>query len=253
MTAYNTLDLKQMDLSNIDASWRPCVREALKKMDPAYLAQLIHTSDWLPGIEKIFNAFSLPVNKVNYVLFGESPYPRADSANGYAFWDAAVEEIWTPTGLSKRVNRATSLRNFIKMLLIGEGLLDPAHCTQTDIANVDKTGLVQTNSELFGNLTRQGFLLLNASLVLGEGLVRKDAVAWQPFIKHILTFLFEKRPGVTLILLGNIANAIDKLIDHPEIKRLYAEHPYNLSFIQNPKVIKFFKPFRLLVSMKTSG
>ena len=59
--------------------------------------------------------------QVNYVLFGES-LPRRASANGYAFWDAAVK-IMVSFGNSKTVNRATSLLNILKMLLIAEGCL----------------------------------------------------------------------------------------------------------------------------------
>src|SRR5690348_5345377 len=108
------------NLQAADPSWQQCLAEALTKMDSAYLEELYANAHWLPGSKNIFNAFSLPVSKTNYVLFGESPYPRAVSANGYAFWDAAVNQLWSDTGLSKTVNRATSLRNIIKMLLIAE-------------------------------------------------------------------------------------------------------------------------------------
>jgi uracil-DNA glycosylase len=240
-------------LTSVDPSWHPCLLEALHQMDPDYLKQLHHNQNWLPGPEKIFNAFSLPVNQIHYVLFGESPYPRAASANGYAFWDAAVTQLWSKTGLSKQVNRATSLRNIIKMLLVTEKLLLPHETSQAAIAALDKQRLIQTNEELFNRFLQQGFLLLNASLVLrlgqdqGPGQVLKDARAWQPFLKYILEYLFHKRPHVQLILLGNIANQIDKLIDHFEIKRLYAEHPYNLSFISNPEIQKFFNPLNILI------
>ncbi len=229
-----------------DPSWHSCLKQALEKMDPLYLDSLYNTTNWLPGHYKIFNAFSLPFHQTHYVLFGESPYPRQDSANGYAFWDAAVNELWSDTGLSKPVNRATSLRNIIKMLLIAEGGLNPDETTQEAIAKIDKNDLVTTNEEFFNNFLSHGFLLLNATPVLRSGQVQKDARAWQIFIKHILNFIFEERPHTQLILLGNIANAIEKVITHPETRRFYAEHPYNISFITNPTVIHFFRPFHLL-------
>src|SRR5436190_2193289 len=126
------------NLQAADSSWHECLKEALSKIDSTYLENLYQNPNWLPGHKNIFNAFSLPVNKTNYVLFGESPYPRAASANGYAFWDAAVMELWSETGLSKTVNRATSLRNIIKMLLIAEGELLPQQTSQSDIRNIDK-------------------------------------------------------------------------------------------------------------------
>lgn len=230
----------------VDSSWRPCLKEALAQMDPAYLDSLYQTTHWLPGADKIFNAFSLPVSKVKYALFGESPYPRSQSANGFAFWDAAVQELWSEKGLSKPVNRATSLRNIIKMLLISEKVLDQNQVKQENIANLNKERFISTNQELFGNFLKHGFLLLNATPVLQPMSVRKDATAWLPFIKTVLDFLHHERKDLQLILFGNIANTIDKLLTYHSFKIFYAEHPYNLSFITNPKVIEFFTPLHLL-------
>jgi len=241
MTTQNLLNLNA-----IDPSWHACIKAGLKKMDPSYLADLTQSTEWLPGSEKIFNAFSIPITQVNYVLFGESPYPRAISANGYAFWDAAVGELWSPSGLSKPVNRATSLRNILKMLLVAEGLLKPGQTSQPDITKINKQSLIQTNNEFFSQLLKKGFLLLNATPVLRPDEVRKDALAWQPFIKHVIDFLIDHRPHIQFILLGNVAKTIDKfLINHP-VKSLHAEHPYNISFIHNSAVIAFFSPLHLL-------
>ncbi|MCD6039918.1 MAG: ung [Gammaproteobacteria bacterium] len=234
------------NLDKVDSSWRDCLIQALTKVDPAYLAELNNHTQWLPGPEKIFNAFTLPINKINYVLLGESPYPRPESANGYAFWDASVTDLWSATGLSKSVNRATSLRNLIKMLLLAKGALHPQKMSQADIAQINKDGLVKTNHAFFNNFLSSGFLLLNTSLVLQSTPVRKDAKAWQPFLLHLLNFLYHQRPHIRMILLGNLANAVEKLIKHLPIKTLHAEHPYNISFIFNPSVLAFFKPLDLL-------
>jgi uracil-DNA glycosylase len=233
-------------LRHVDSSWQDCIKEALTKMDPNYLEELHQNTNWLPGSNNIFNAFSISVDKINYILFGESPYPRGESANGYAFWDAAVTDIWSSTGLSKRVNRATSLRNIIKMLLVAEGLLKPETTTQDEIIKLDKTLFVKTNQALFTNFLNHGFLLLNASLVLRPTAVKKDAIAWQPFLQHVLHFLLQKKTRVQFILFGQIANIIDQLIDLPSTGKLQAEHPYNISFINNPKVLDFFRPLHLL-------
>lgn len=232
----------------VHPSWNDCLKRALSKVDPNYLTHLSENTEWLPGREKIFSAFSLPVDKVKYILFGESPYPRIISANGYAFWDAAVKEIWNESGMSKAVNRATSLRNFIKMLLVAENALTPEHTSQEDIAALDKTHFAQTNEELFFNFLHHGFLLLNATLVLQATPVKKDANAWRPFIKEIINYLLQQHHELHLILFGKIANVIDELIGHPPgLKKLVAEHPYNHSFISNKEVINFFKPLHLLL------
>jgi len=229
-----------------DPSWHAILQTALSTMDPAYLKQLEASNHWLPGSEKIFNAFSLPLENTRYILFGESPYPRAQSANGYAFWDAAVDHLWSETGLSKSVNRATSLRNFIKMLLVARKDLT-SDCSQPAIAKLEKTHYIQTIQDLFNHLMNAGFLLLNASLVLSEKYpVNQEAKFWQPFMSRLLTQLADS--DIKLVLFGNIAKKLEKS-DHQLIQKfdiLKAEHPYNLSFISNTAVLEFFQPFNLL-------
>lgn len=237
--------MKKLSLAPIHPSWLPVVKSALAKMSPEYISHLEQT-EWLPGPEKIFNAFSLPLAQVKYVLLGESPYPRAQSANGYAFWDNAVKELWSPQGLSKTVNRATSLRNFIKMLLVTDHYLAPTDMSQGAIAALDKTGLVQTAADLFENMQKQGILLLNASLVLSQQPVKLDAAAWQPFMLEMFTQLHQHYPKIQFILLGKIAAIILRLCPFLEPQSFVAEHPYNLSFITNSEVQQFFKAFYLL-------
>lgn len=235
-----------LNLNSIHASWLPIVKTALAKMEPAYLTALAQSSDWLPGPHTIFNAFSLPLAETQYILFGESPYPRAASANGYAFWDEAVTDLWSPQGLSKAVNRATSLRNFMKMLLLTHKLLTAEDLSQTAISALSKNGLIQTAADLFGNMQTKGILLLNASLVLSEHPVKYDAKAWQPFMQSVLQQLAVINPHIQLILLGKIAEYIAALCPALGKNSFVAAHPYNLSFIYDADVLAFFKPLQLL-------
>ncbi len=213
-------------------------------MDQEYLKTLLQQPGWLPGIDKLFNAFSLPLDDTQYILFGESPYPRAESANGYAFWDASVGNIWSKTGLTKMVNKATSLRNIIKMLLVAERQLTPDDTSQTAISKIDKSNYIKTLTELFNNLNEKGILLLNATLVLRTGKVSYDSRYWLAFIESLLSELSNR--DIILILLGKIAKIIDRLAIAKHYQKIYAEHPYNLSFINNPNMLTFFKRFTLL-------
>lgn len=241
------MTMNALDNTLADRSWQPFLQQALSRVNDEYLTQLTTSSDWLPGPHAIFNAFSLPLDKVQYVLFGESPYPRAESANGYAFWDAAVHQLWSPTGFDKKVNRATSLRNMLKMMLVADGRLQANLTTQEAIARIDKSDLITTNQELFNNFLKHGFLLLNATPVLQPHQPpKKDAKAWQPFIQTMLQSLLTERPSIQLILFGKIAGSIDPHIQHYANPKLYAEHPYNLSFINNAEVLAFFKKLKLL-------
>lgn len=235
-----------MNIANTHPSWKPLLQTALGAVDTHYLDSLASDIDWLPGSDAIFNAFSTPLENTRYVLMGESPYPRPQSANGYAFWDDAVGSLWSDTGLSKPVNRATSLRNIIKMLLVARGDLQPTETTQEAIAAVNKSLLVQTNTEFFTKLTNNGFLLLNASLIFRPKKVPVDAKAWLPFMETLLAGLHEINPNIELLLFGKIAEKIGGLDSLSTIKRFIAEHPYNLSFIKNQQVLDYFKPLGLL-------
>lgn len=229
--------------------WHPILRDALTKMDPIYLNELQATTGWLPGIEAVFAAFSLPLSVMNYILLGESPYPRLQSANGYAFWDKAVGSLWSNTGFSKEVNRATSLRNLIKMLLVARGDLD-SDLSQQAIARLDKSIYIGTAAQLFGAFKKNGFLLLNAALVYSEGQVLYHARKWQPFIHRLFQQLAEYQSPPKLVLFGRIAEQVPKT---NLIAVLLAEHPYNISFITNPLVIEFFKPLDLLSYEKNNN
>lgn len=222
--------------------WHPLLECALEVMDNKYLDKLQSTPDWLPGITSIFAAFSLPLSSTRYILLGESPYPRPQSANGYAFWDASVLNLWSETGLSKQVNRATSLRNLIKMLLLARGDLS-SDFSQDAIANLDKSNYLQTAAQLFGAFMEKGFLLLNACLVYKDGQVPYHARQWRPFIHSLFQQLAKRSPSLKLVLFGKIAEQVPKTNLTPV---LLAEHPYNISFITNPAVIEFFKPLDLL-------
>lgn len=249
--SYSEASIKTMQATAFAAvhpSWHPLIDQAWSTIDPAYLNQLADSEDWLPGPANLLNAFSLPQSAVKVVLFGESPYPRAASANGYAFWDQAITALWSPSGLDKRVNRATSLRNLLKMLLIADGRLTPDDTSQAAIAALDKSNLVQTGAALFQNCLNHGFLLLNASLVLQDRPPVKDAREFSPFLSRLMHGLLQNRPDITLLLLGRIAKDLSPLLPKAHTKRLSAMHPYNIEFIQHPEIIEFFRPLRLLAN-----
>jgi len=223
--------------------WHDFLCCALSAMDASYLSTLQTSAVWLPGLPSLFAAFSVPLSSIHYILLGESPYPRANSANGYAFWDKSVGSLWSSTGLSKEVNRATSLRNLIKMLLLARGDLTNDF-SQEAIARVDKDSCVKTAADLFAAFMDQGFLLLNASLVYTEGEVPYHARMWLPFMKCLLQAIAGYNPSLRLVLFGKIA---EKIPETSLLPALVAEHPYNISFITNKAVIEFFKPMDLLM------
>jgi len=237
--------------AEVHDQWKDILIEALQSVDTDYLTELVQSNDWLPGIDQLFSAFRRDRQNLRYILIGESPYPRAESANGIAFYDAAVDALWSETGLSKPVNRATSMRNIIKTALLAEGFIeaDPeGKISQASIAMVDKSGMIQTMGDLFQVLQDRGFLMLNATPVLHS--MRKpviEAKYWQGFLGRLLELLAPsaKHP-VTLVLWGKIAETIESLELSTNYQKLVSEHPYNLSFIHNREMQGLFREIGVL-------
>ena len=235
------------------ASWHPHLAaglEAMMRATPDYLPALAH-DDYLPTGGRLFAAFALPLAQVRYVLVGEGPYPRAESATGVCFMDGAVGELWSDTGLSKPVNRATSLRNFKKMLLVADGQLridDTGGAALAPIAQAARAGgAIQTLAELQDKLLDEGFLLLNASLVFRKHVAPVvDARAWVPFQRAVFAALAGQQAKPTLVLWGKIAEQLKKVPETEGFPQIHAEHPYNLSFIGHEGMHKLFGPMRLL-------
>jgi len=247
MTLAETL----IDRSGVNNDWRQILQQAFTAVDSEYLESLLQAENWLPGSDRLLAAFRRERAGVRYLLIGESPYPRRESANGIAFYDAAVGELWADSGLSKAVNRATSLRNIVKTSLLGEGLLQrdaDGKITQDAIARLDKSGLIQTLPELFDNLENAGFLLLNATPVLHPE--RKPAVEaryWQDFLEQLLALIAQHSAHrISLVLWGKIAGLVETMPASANYDKLVCAHPYNISFIDNPDMLQLFAELQVL-------
>ena len=240
-----------------DVSWRPVLLRGLEAMnaaDPAYLPALAQ-DEYLPTKNRLFAAFAQPLDAVRYVLVGEGPYPREESATGVCFMDGAVGALWSSAGLSKQVNRATSLRNFMKMLMVADGLLTPESTTGEAVTDVAQRAqapdahFIQTLPELQNNLHANGFLLLNAALVFRPHVPpAKEAKAWQPLLDMVLEALADRagQPAPTLVLWGKVAALLQAMAVTKRFPHAVAEHPYNLSFIKNKDMQRLFGPMKLL-------
>lgn len=246
------------DLLLADSSWRPALQEGLRAMaaaEPEYFPAL-EKDAYLPTHNRVFAAFAQPLDAVRYVLVGEGPYPRPESATGVCFMDGAVKSLWSERGFSKQVNRATSLRNFMKMLLVSDGKLSLGQTSGEPMieiarqANAPDSSFIQTLPELQANLINHGFLLLNASLVFRAHVPPiKEAKAWRPFLQTVLDTLAarpRRKSLPTLVLWGKVAELLDALPANALFPKAIAEHPYNLSFIGNAAMHALFGPLHLL-------
>jgi len=233
-------------LDDIDKSWQETIAYAMKALPADYVDFLDKDSNYIPNKANFLNAFkTLPKNRVKYILFGQDPYPRAQSATGYAFIDGAVEHIFSHNGLSKSVNRATSLRNFIKMALVADGRLDCSNTSQSAIAALCKSDLIDSIDELRSNFERSGVLLLNTALIFTSKEQSKSNIKmWQGFIQRLLESMIDIDPN--LILFGTYAKELKKIAVVSKMDTIDLEHPYNHTFICNQKAQDLFKDMQLL-------
>jgi uracil-DNA glycosylase len=228
------------------ASWQPLLEEAYASLSTEYRNFLETNSDYFPTQENYFNAFkTLEKENVKYILFGQDPYPRVESAGGYAFIDTNVKTLFSPKGLSKEVNRATSLRNFIKMALVASGDLKQEDTSQDAIVQVDKSQMIDSIDALRKNFEKNGVLLLNTALIFTDKKSsNKHVKAWRSFMQTLLKGL--EREGITLILFGTHAKELKKHLPLERFETIELEHPYNHTFISNPKALKLFGEMKLL-------
>lgn len=227
-------------------SWDNILADAYTSLEKEYQKFLEEDKDYFPSKENYFNAFkTLHKDKVKYILFGQDPYPRKESAGGYAFIDMKVQKLFSPSGLSKEVNRATSLRNFIKMALVASHRLTTEDTSQESIVRLDKTGMIDSIDELRLNFEKNGVLLLNTALIFTDKKsTKKHVKAWQPFVQTLLGALEENAPK--LILFGAHAKDLKKQFSLDAFETIELEHPYNHTFISNPKALDLFGPMKLL-------
>jgi uracil-DNA glycosylase len=231
---------------HVDPSWKKIVEYAYDGLSPKYREFLEKNEGYFPTFSNFLNAFhTLELKNTKYILFGQDPYPRQESANGYAFIDANVKTLFSQKGFSKEVNRATSLRNFLKMLLLSEGYLKIDDLSQEAISNIDKSEFIDSIDALRENFERSGVLLLNTALIFTcKEDTKLHVKEFRVFMHRFLSRLCEH--NVKLILFGSMAKDIKKSLPSAlEFKTVETLHPYNIGFITDEKVQKFFKPLHL--------
>ncbi len=232
-------------ISNVHSSWEDILAKCFDSFDDEYLNFLEQDNNYFPNKENFLNAFkTLPLTQTKYILFGQDPYPREESAIGYAFIDGKVKALFSDEGLSKEVNRATSLRNFMKMLFVCEGELHEDFSKEA-VAKIKRSKYIQTIGELRLNFEKNGVLLLNMALVFSSKQESKKHIkAWRGFVQRFLEQL--QKENIELILFGKIAQDIEKIDEAKSFTKHILPHPYNISFITDTKAHQLFKPMCLL-------
>ena len=231
----------------VDSSWQDIVKYAYSGLSEEYKNFLEQDSGYFPNFSNFLNAFcTLNLKETRYILFGQDPYPRKESASGYAFIDNNVKSIFSVNGFSKEVNKATSLRNFLKMLLLSEGYLSSDDLSQNAISKIPKDDFIDSIDELRVNFEKNGVLLLNTALVFTcKEDTKLHVKEFRVFMQRLLSRLVKHK--IELILFGEMAKDIKKQLPSAlEFKTVETLHPYNIGFIHDLKVWNTFAPMKLL-------
>ena len=152
-----------------------------------------------PDAGRIFAAFDAsPFDKTRVVILGQDPYHGPNQANGLAF------------SVNPGIPLPPSLKNIY-----------------TEIEN--EFGAAPTDGDLSG-WARQGVLLLNATLTVGQGMPKSHAgIGWEQFTDAAVAALASRREGIVYMLWGSDAARKGALIPRDRNLVLTAPHPSPLS------------------------
>ncbi len=211
------------------------LEEFYRKLD-AFVRQF---DSILPEPEKIFNVFhKVPPARVCCVLYGEDPYPRRESANGIAFWDAQITS-WEDRTVGN------SMKNILKALLVTHGLATYqtpiAHCRQ-----IAREQGLRSPGALFEFWLSKGVLLINAALTFSSPQHKKKHTDfWLPFHQSLIEALNSQGASPFYILWGKKALRFEpwiaRTIDRKD-KILINGHPTYIHHFLDPGRPKF-SPF----------
>ena len=162
----------------------------------AFLKEEIQQKTIYPQGSRIFAAFNFtPLPAVRVVILGQDPYHGKGQAHGLCF------------SVPEGVKPPPSLVNIYKELNSDLGI--PVAST----GNLEKW-------------TRQGILLLNATLTVRAGDAGShQGKGWETFTDQVIKSISDLRAGVVFLLWGNYAQAKETLIDPNKHFILKAPHP----------------------------
>lgn len=184
----------------IDPSWQEILKDEFDKEYFEKLTKFVKqeyaTTKVYPEGKNIFRAFELcPFDKVKVVILGQDPYHGPKQANGLCF--SVGEGIPLPP----------SLQNIYKEI-------------ESD------TGAKMPSSGSLDNWSRQGVLLLNATLTVRANKPGSHQhQGWEEFTDAAIKAVSEKKEHVVFILWGKYAQEKGKVINAQKHFILSAPHP----------------------------
>jgi uracil-DNA glycosylase len=155
---------------------------------------------FLPAVNNIFRAFTLPLKDVKVLIIGQDPYPTPGHPVGLSF------------SVDPKVSRLpASLRNIFQEMSTDLGCPIP---TSGDLSP----------------WVNQGVMLLNRVLTVGAGKPNSHQnIGWKPITQRAVELLNARQQPLVCILWGRGAQELAPLFTNPLVKVLKSAHPSPLS------------------------
>jgi uracil-DNA glycosylase len=188
----------------MEESWKAVLQHEFNKPYFHALTEFVRhayqTTKIYPPPSQIFNAFAqTPFNDVRVVILGQDPYHGPGQAHGLAF------------SVQDGVQIPPSLQNIYKEI-------------------VRDLGGIMPKSGNLTYLTKQGVLLLNATLTVEAGKAGSHQnKGWETFTDSAIKALSDQKEGLIFLLWGSYAQKKGALIDRTKHHVLESHHPSPLS------------------------
>ncbi|WP_433220749.1 ADP-ribosyltransferase domain-containing protein [Microtetraspora malaysiensis] len=175
-----------------------------------------------------------PPHKWKVVVFGQNPYPRAESATGIAMFDNTFND-WSDSQFGKVI----SIRCIIKAAAMWKHGI-PKKTPIADIRALLKKHDTVQPPEWFQAMLTQGVLLLNAALTAsGDGAMPTDqhTAFWRPVVEKLVEEILkakqdadEEDRGVVFAWWGAHARSLKQVVlrlqkKYPEVEVRHIDHP----------------------------
>ncbi|MGW4793084.1 ADP-ribosyltransferase domain-containing protein [Nonomuraea sp. NPDC004297] len=216
--------------------WLPLLKPVIEaRPDAATFIGGDRGPDIVPVRELTFQALKPnPPHKWKVVVFGQNPYPRAESATGIAMFDNTFHD-WADSQFGKTV----SIRCIIKAAAMWKHGI-PKKTPIADIRKLLKQHDTVQPPEWFQAMLTQGVLLLNAALTAsGDGAMATDqhTAFWRPVVERIVEEILrakqdaaEEDRGVVFAWWGVHARGLKQVVlrlqrKYPDVEVRHIDHP----------------------------
>lgn len=175
-------------------------------------------------MDTIFRTFrETPFDKVRVVIIGQDPY-HDGSADGLAFSNGKLKP-------GQKIS--TSLKYILKEAvrqMTGTKVGAPIPSEALIKYCMDRKEITEDNFYDLSYWSKQGVLLLNASLTVRQGVPLSHMHLWIPFTSYVINLLSNKKDRLIFMLWGKFAQRLETQIDQSKHTILTCGHPVTVVY-----------------------